>query len=195
MNAPVSKKTKISCRLHRWLISFLSEENIPAEIKKNHHVSQCPDCQRHYELWQQLQAGLYKKCPEEDQWVCGEIMAQIESQAVNSRKVSREPALGWFTAWSRSWLWLAAGCSLLLVATVMFWNLKSDPKLDDVVESVDPAQKEVKPVPENQDNEPSIGDDPWMRLAALQKEQGLIASDLAKFKTMLNQRVIIFHEE
>lgn len=171
-------------------------------FKKNKHMCQCRDCKQHYEVWQKLQEKLHGGLAVEDEMACDEIMAQIRSHAANTGKI-RQGGSGPVhldgkssSRWSGATpgLWLGAVCSLLLIVAVVFWNIKNDSKGDDIVESVPIPVEPTKEIMKDQDDAPTGQLDPLAMLAALQKEQVLISRDMEKFKTMLNERVIIFRE-
>lgn len=196
MNTQVTKKTKITCRLRRWMMSFQSEDDLLTKAEHNRHVCRCSECQQYYKLWQELESELHEDLPEHDKFECDQIMTQIRNGESAAVEKTKEPALGWLVpGGSRSWLWLAAGCSIVLVLIVTFWNQNSDLKTDGMAESASRSVEQKTQDSEKKLDKPSNGDHPLMMLAALQKEQGLIASDIAKFKTLLDKQVIIFHEE
>ncbi|MFK7911438.1 MAG: hypothetical protein AB8F34_12680 [Akkermansiaceae bacterium] len=121
-------------------------------------------------------------------------MTQIrdgESTAIEKK----EPAFGWLLSSKRTWISLAAGCSIVLALVVTFWNQNGDLKIDAMAGSASQPVEQKTQDSGNKVDIPSSVDHPLAILAALQKEQGLIASDIAKFKTLLDKQVIIFNEE
>ena len=170
-------------------------------VKKNKHMCQCHDCKQHYEVWQKLQEELHGELAVPDEMASDEIMAQIHSHAANTGEIRQGSVSVCLDGKSSSrWssatpgLWLGAACSLLLIVAVVFWDIKNDSKEDDIVESVPIPVEPTKETMKDQDDAPIGQFDPLAMLAALQKEQVLISRDMAKFKTMLNERVIIFRE-
>lgn len=196
MNSSISKKTKLSCRWHRRVASFLSEDRLLSDVKKSRHISHCKDCQEHYEIWQELQVALHVPLTGTDELACNGIMAQIRNQGAESDGIGKEHDIGWVeTKSSGALLWLGAACSLILICGVILWNLNHDAKPDGMVDSVPkPVDQKVEPSADQGDALVNHNN-PLAMVAALQKEQVLLARDLDKFKTMLNERVIIFREE
>ena len=195
MNTSTPKKPALWCRLHRWLASIRSKEHMVEVAKSSRHVKHCSDCQHYYKAWQKLQGELYRPLGKEDESECGAIMAQIRNLPVETTSANQGHFLSRLKP-TLPWQWASAAVCLVVIMCVgIFWGMKDDSGGSDVTHSKKDQEEQQVATSEGDQAPSTSGSDPMEMLAAIQKEQTLIARDLGKFRTMLNERVIIFRQE
>ena len=189
MSSSIPKKPALRCRLQHWLFSFRAGENLVDAAKHSRHVRHCPDCQQYYKVWQQLQGDLHDHLDKEDEFECGVIMTQIRAISNKSGYMRPNRSLASLKPASL-WLWAGVVCMAVLTCVVVYWGQERDVRSDDIAKPVKHRDN-----PKGDKQQLPVSDSPMEMLVSLQKEQVLIARDMNKFKTMLNERVIIFRQE
>ncbi len=134
--------------------------------------------------WQELEQELRHKPTQEDPAECDFIMARIQELPSRAVCPSKPPLI--------ILRWAGAAVMAVVVLAVVLWNYRQES--EQISNQMVEAQ--ASPVTEPaQGNEPANSTNPLEMFAALQNEQVLVGKDLAKFQTMLNERVILFRQQ
>ena len=178
------------------MLSIRSRVDVIEIARQSHHVKHCPDCQRYYEMWEKIQAELYRPVHKEDRDECEAIMAQIGNLPELGAAKERQRYFSSYFKPSLSRQWVGAATGLVVIVCIsVFLVMPDDQDRLDIVQSNKIQSEQRDAVSDDNQQKPEHDVHPMAMLADLRKEQALIARDLGKFRTMLNKRVILFRQE